>query len=93
MDICGPSIPKVMGLEGEQVHQSGSGWSLVVSMTAHQKLNFWWHACEANSDLQCVVRSTFVISLQQFNKMLIVLSTVFGGEHWSDVSRVLAKLP
>ena len=31
VDICGPSIPKVMGLEGEQVHQSGSGWSLVVS--------------------------------------------------------------
>lgn len=33
VDICGPSIPKVMGLEGEQVHQSGSGWSLVVSQT------------------------------------------------------------
>ncbi len=33
VDICGPSIPKVMGLEGEQVHQSGSGWSLVVSRT------------------------------------------------------------
>ena len=32
VDICGPSIPKVMGLEGEQVHQSGSGWSLVVSL-------------------------------------------------------------
>eukprot|EP00123_Amoebidium_parasiticum_P001276 comp12323_c0_seq1/m.7179 comp12323_c0_seq1/g.7179 ORF comp12323_c0_seq1/g.7179 comp12323_c0_seq1/m.7179 type:complete len:323 (-) comp12323_c0_seq1:55-1023(-) len=29
VDICGPSIPKVMGLEGEQVHQSGSGWSPV----------------------------------------------------------------
>ena len=31
IDICGPSIPRVMGLEGEQVHQSGSGWSPVVS--------------------------------------------------------------
>lgn len=31
IDICGPSIPKVMGVEGEQVHQSGSGWSPVVS--------------------------------------------------------------
>lgn len=31
IDICGPSIPKIMGLEGEQVHQSGSGWSPVVS--------------------------------------------------------------
>ena len=30
IDICGPSIPRVMGLEGEQVHQSGSGWSPVV---------------------------------------------------------------
>ncbi|CAH1272960.1 cytosolic Fe-S cluster assembly factor nubp1-B-like [Branchiostoma lanceolatum] len=29
VDICGPSIPRVMGLEGEQVHQSGSGWSPV----------------------------------------------------------------
>ncbi|XP_038063848.1 cytosolic Fe-S cluster assembly factor nubp1-A-like isoform X2 [Patiria miniata] len=29
IDICGPSIPRVMGLEGEQVHQSGSGWSPV----------------------------------------------------------------
>lgn len=27
VDICGPSIPRVMGVEGEQVHQSGSGWS------------------------------------------------------------------
>uniref|UniRef100_A0A8C5Q9X8 NUBP iron-sulfur cluster assembly factor 1, cytosolic n=1 Tax=Leptobrachium leishanense TaxID=445787 RepID=A0A8C5Q9X8_9ANUR len=29
VDVCGPSIPKMMGLEGEQVHQSGSGWSPV----------------------------------------------------------------
>jgi Mrp family chromosome partitioning ATPase len=31
IDICGPSIPRVMGVLGEQVHQSGSGWSPVVS--------------------------------------------------------------
>ncbi|KAK7939873.1 hypothetical protein WMY93_003199 [Mugilogobius chulae] len=29
IDICGPSVPRIMGLEGEQVHQSGSGWSPV----------------------------------------------------------------
>ncbi|CAG8763444.1 15936_t:CDS:2, partial [Dentiscutata heterogama] len=29
IDVCGPSIPKIMGLEGEQVHQSLSGWSPV----------------------------------------------------------------
>jgi Mrp family chromosome partitioning ATPase len=29
IDICGPSIPKVMGAEGQQVHQSSSGWSPV----------------------------------------------------------------
>lgn len=29
IDICGPSIPKIMGLEGEQIHQSLSGWSPV----------------------------------------------------------------
>lgn len=29
IDICGPSVPKMLGLEGEEVHQSGSGWSPV----------------------------------------------------------------
>jgi Mrp family chromosome partitioning ATPase len=28
-DICGPSIPKMMGVEGETVHVSGTGWSPV----------------------------------------------------------------
>jgi len=26
VDICGPSIPKMMGVEGEQIHQSNLGW-------------------------------------------------------------------
>lgn len=29
VDICGPSQPRVLGVNGEQVHQSGSGWSPV----------------------------------------------------------------
>mmetsp|Transcript_17425 Transcript_17425/g.17514 ORF Transcript_17425/g.17514 Transcript_17425/m.17514 type:complete len:375 (-) Transcript_17425:138-1262(-) len=29
IDICGPSIPRMLGLLGEQVHQSASGWSPV----------------------------------------------------------------
>lgn len=29
VDICGPSIPRILGVEGEQVHASGSGWSPV----------------------------------------------------------------
>ncbi|XP_071440002.1 cytosolic Fe-S cluster assembly factor nubp1 [Hetaerina americana] len=29
IDICGPSVPRIMGVLGEQVHQSGSGWSPV----------------------------------------------------------------
>jgi Mrp family chromosome partitioning ATPase len=29
VDICGPSIPKIMGLEGEQIHRSNEGWSPV----------------------------------------------------------------
>lgn len=29
IDICGPSIPRLLGLEGEQVHHSNSGWSPV----------------------------------------------------------------
>ncbi len=29
IDICGPSIPKMLGLEGHEVHASGVGWSPV----------------------------------------------------------------
>ncbi|EGG25080.1 nucleotide binding protein 1 [Cavenderia fasciculata] len=29
IDICGPSIPKIMGLEGEQIHTSSQGWDPV----------------------------------------------------------------
>ena len=29
LDICGPSIPLMMGLKGSEVHQSASGWSPV----------------------------------------------------------------
>ncbi|XP_063900099.1 cytosolic Fe-S cluster assembly factor NUBP1 homolog isoform X2 [Zophobas morio] len=29
IDICGPSIPLTLGLQGEQVHCSGSGWQPV----------------------------------------------------------------
>eukprot|EP01100_Stratorugosa_tubuloviscum_P009991 TRINITY_DN422_c0_g2_i1.p1 TRINITY_DN422_c0_g2~~TRINITY_DN422_c0_g2_i1.p1 ORF type:complete len:318 (-),score=165.03 TRINITY_DN422_c0_g2_i1:31-984(-) len=29
VDICGPSIPKMFGTEGEEIHQSSEGWSPV----------------------------------------------------------------
>lgn len=29
LDICGPSLPQLLGCSGEQVYQSGSGWSPV----------------------------------------------------------------
>ena len=29
LDICGPSLPRMLGAEGESVHQSNSGWSPV----------------------------------------------------------------
>eukprot|EP01025_Chloroclados_australasicus_P010810 TRINITY_DN1455_c0_g1_i2.p2 TRINITY_DN1455_c0_g1~~TRINITY_DN1455_c0_g1_i2.p2 ORF type:complete len:351 (-),score=63.24 TRINITY_DN1455_c0_g1_i2:417-1469(-) len=29
IDICGPSIPRMLGLQGEEVHQSNAGWSPV----------------------------------------------------------------
>jgi Mrp family chromosome partitioning ATPase len=29
VDICGPSIPRMLGLQGHEVHQSSSGWSPV----------------------------------------------------------------
>lgn len=29
LDICGPSLPRMLGAEGETIHQSNSGWSPV----------------------------------------------------------------
>lgn len=29
LDLCGPSVPKMMGLTGQEVHQSNEGWSPV----------------------------------------------------------------
>ena len=29
IDLCGPSLPRIFGVEGEEVHRSGSGWSPV----------------------------------------------------------------
>ena len=29
VDICGPSVPRIMGLQGRSVHNSGNGWSPV----------------------------------------------------------------
>jgi Mrp family chromosome partitioning ATPase len=29
VDICGPSIPRMLGLVGQEVHQSAQGWSPV----------------------------------------------------------------
>eukprot|EP01103_Thecamoeba_quadrilineata_P012865 TRINITY_DN3426_c0_g1_i7.p1 TRINITY_DN3426_c0_g1~~TRINITY_DN3426_c0_g1_i7.p1 ORF type:complete len:260 (+),score=32.59 TRINITY_DN3426_c0_g1_i7:18-797(+) len=26
IDLCGPSIPKILGLEGQQIHQGSGGW-------------------------------------------------------------------
>lgn len=32
LDICGPSLPQMLGAEGETVHQSNSGWSPVYAL-------------------------------------------------------------
>ena len=29
IDICGPSVPKLTGLEAEEIHRSAAGWSPV----------------------------------------------------------------
>jgi Mrp family chromosome partitioning ATPase len=29
IDVCGPSVPRMLGLENEEIHQSNSGWSPV----------------------------------------------------------------
>lgn len=35
VDVCGPSIPTMMGLRGREVHQSNSGWSPVYVDVPH----------------------------------------------------------
>ncbi|KAF2738931.1 cytosolic Fe-S cluster assembly factor NBP35 [Polyplosphaeria fusca] len=37
-DICGPSIPKMMGVEDETIHVTGSGWSPVWAECANGNL-------------------------------------------------------
>ncbi|RKP32055.1 P-loop containing nucleoside triphosphate hydrolase protein [Metschnikowia bicuspidata] len=32
LDICGPSLPRMLGAEGESVHQSNSGWCPVYAL-------------------------------------------------------------
>ena len=29
IDICGPSVPKLVGLEGEEIHRDNQGWTPV----------------------------------------------------------------
>ena len=29
IDVCGPSVPRMLGLEDEEIHQSGTGWQPV----------------------------------------------------------------
>lgn len=29
IDICGPSVPRMLGLEGQEIHSSATGWSPV----------------------------------------------------------------
>ena len=48
IDICGPSIPKMLGLEGEEIHQSNLGWSPVYvqvgKWAAHTRTHERMHA-------------------------------------------------
>lgn len=30
VDICGPSVPRMLGLTGREVHQSGNGWTPIL---------------------------------------------------------------
>ncbi|EFN55480.1 hypothetical protein CHLNCDRAFT_23038 [Chlorella variabilis] len=40
IDICGPSVPKMLGLEGEEIHQSGAGWSPVYENLGVMSIGF-----------------------------------------------------
>lgn len=41
VDICGPSQPKLFGVEREQVHRSGSGWQPVVGLIRRDPAAVW----------------------------------------------------
>ena len=38
VDICGPSVPRMLGLMGRGVHRSSSGWSPVYVESANGEL-------------------------------------------------------
>lgn len=42
IDICGPSLPRLLGVEGENVHQSGFGWFPVNIEDNIHMFNFYW---------------------------------------------------
>ena len=59
IDICGPSIPKMLGLEGEEIHQSNAGWSPVYVEDNLGVMSIGVHCCCSRS-LCC---STVIIDL------------------------------
>jgi len=45
LDICGPSIPKMLGLEGQEIHRSNAGWSPVyVQVTCPHRCPDVWES-------------------------------------------------
>ena len=69
IDICGPSVPKMMGLEGAEIHQSAAGWSPVyvdtqdgtlgvMSIGGRTALDSMWDASET-TDVGLVTAHAF----------------------------------
>ena len=42
IDICGPSVPKLVGLEGLEIHRDNHFWCYEVAMTHWQCLCMYW---------------------------------------------------
>ena len=66
VDICGPSIPRIMGAEGERVHHSGSGYTPVVG------------GCDTRAGLcRCIRYMRLTACMQYVNDNLSLMSIGF----------------
>jgi Mrp family chromosome partitioning ATPase len=55
VDICGPSVPKMMGVENEEVHSSNQGWSPIFVDD---------NLCVMSV---CIVCCVFIVALQSYS--------------------------
>ena len=72
VDICGPSIPKMLGLEGQEIHRSNAGWSPVYVQVpcpptpcTARRVSFW---VTRSMLLTCILRLCLPVHLRGAGK-------------------------